>query len=79
MAGGEAADGLAGDDELLVGGHDEDADAGSGGGELGLAAAGGGVARGVERDAEPGEVVSVQVIPRPHDDVQLVLPKAAKK
>jgi len=28
-----------------------------------------------------GEVVSVQVIPRPHDDVQLVLPKhaAAKK
>ncbi len=24
-----------------------------------------------------GEVVSVQVIPRPHDDVQTVLPKAA--
>lgn len=26
-----------------------------------------------------GEVVSVQVIPRPHDDVVLVLPKAAAK
>jgi ethanolamine utilization protein EutM len=24
-----------------------------------------------------GEVVSVQVIPRPHDDVTIVLPKAA--
>ena len=24
-----------------------------------------------------GEVVSVQVIPRPHDDVALILPKAA--
>ena len=26
-----------------------------------------------------GEVVSVQVIPRPHDDLATVLPKAAKK
>ncbi len=26
-----------------------------------------------------GEVVSVQVIPRPHDDVAIVLPKAAAK
>lgn len=26
-----------------------------------------------------GEVVSVQVIPRPHDDVGVILPKAAKK
>jgi ethanolamine utilization protein EutM len=26
-----------------------------------------------------GEVVSVQVIPRPHDDLGIVLPKAAKK
>jgi len=26
-----------------------------------------------------GEVVSVQVIPRPHDDLHVVLPEAAKK
>ena len=26
-----------------------------------------------------GEVVSIQVIPRPHDDVAIVLPKAAPK
>ena len=26
-----------------------------------------------------GEVVSIQVIPRPHDDVAIVLPKAAAK
>ena len=32
---------------------------------------------GAEAGAKVGEVVSVQVIPRPHDDVAIVLPKAA--
>ena len=34
---------------------------------------------GVQAARAVGEVVSVQVIPRPHDDVQTVLPKPAAK
>ena len=32
---------------------------------------------GAQAARADGEVVSVQVIPRPHDDVQIVLPKSA--
>ena len=34
---------------------------------------------GAEAARAVGEVVSVQVIPRPHDEVQVVLPKPAAK
>ena len=34
---------------------------------------------GAQTASEHGEVISVQVIPRPHGDVDSVLPKAAKK
>ena len=34
---------------------------------------------GAQAASTQGEVVSVQVIPRPHDDVAKVLPKAAAK
>jgi ethanolamine utilization protein EutM len=34
---------------------------------------------GAQAAAQVGEVVSIQVIPRPHDDVAVVLPKAQTK